>query len=117
MVGNGEDGHREDKLDRADPEGIGFPLFHLFYSSIFPPVWVLRSSAPTVVLAGFGQWSLPLAAPRHSLQGKPESEEVAGKGWSCLAGPVPTGPSRLSATPSAAIGHAREAAASLGWCQ
>lgn len=29
----------------------------------------------------------------------------------------PTGPSSLSATPSSAIGHAREAAASLGWCQ
>lgn len=29
-AGDGEDGHRKDKLERADLEESGFPLLHLF---------------------------------------------------------------------------------------
>lgn len=78
------------------------PTFFFFHLSPFgdqsaqikcPDVWCWQ---------GAGSGPCPSQSPAMVFK---ESQEVAGEGWSFLAGPIPTGPSSFSATPSSAISH------------
>lgn len=90
-------------------------LSSTFFSSISPSVWVLRSSAQMYGADG-GQAVVPAPCSQPPTMVCKENRKVR-KWLGRDGGAVPTGSSSLSAIPSSAIGHAREAAASLGWCQ